>query len=170
VVLHLSDALVDSDGQFDLRDHPARKSGNAPLLTQLTLRDARRSTTGFVTNEEFVAEVTLSTAKPVSQPRVALAVEDAFGRRLFTVANYFTPTRFDEIRGTTRVRCRIPRLRLGAGKYLVSVSVSDPYHGLLDSLDAAGWFTVESHDPYSTGELYHAVYGPVIEDSSWQVQ
>ena len=93
--------------------------------------------------------------------------EDHLGRRLSTVASYFGNNSLPAISGTSHVRCEIPRLNLGTGRYLLSVSISTKYVGLLDSLDCLAWFEVESCNAYGNGEPFHPVFGPILQDSFW---
>ena len=58
---------------------------------------------------------------------------------MMIVANYFSPTDFPDLEPTASVRCRIPRIGLETGRYLISVSVGEKNQPLLDSLDAVGW-------------------------------
>ena len=55
-----------------------------------------------------------------------------------TAANYFTPTPFPDLEGELDVRCVIPRLGLGSGRYLIGASIGEKNQPLLDSVDAAG--------------------------------
>ncbi len=66
------------------------------------------------------------------------------------------------------MRCQIPALKLGSGRYLISVSISNKYTGLLDSVDGAAWFEVTWRNNYGNGEPYSPVYGPVLIDSFWE--
>src|SRR5262249_1862449 len=52
---YLEDALCETDGTFDLRSHPARIPGQAPLITELVLRGVRGTSTALVSNEPFTA-------------------------------------------------------------------------------------------------------------------
>src|SRR5438045_1967096 len=110
----------------------------------------------FVSGERLRIEIELESSEPIREPSVAVAVEDAYGRRIFTVAsNFCAEARLPEIRGTGRYACTVPSLPLGAGRYLISASVSDKYRGLIDSLDCAAWFNVQWNNNYGNGEPYH---------------
>lgn len=166
---YLSDSLSSEDGCFDLADHPARVKKHSPLIRQITLRNGDgRCTTQFNPDDALEAEITIRPVTPIRSPRVALAIEDCYGRRILTVASHFRDKPLADIVDECRVRCRIPRINLGSGRYLLSVSVSAKYIGLLDSLDCVAWFEVNWNNNYGNGELYHPVYGPVITESSWE--
>lgn len=113
--------------------------------------------------------IDLVPGRRVREPRIAVAIEDSLGRRVMTVANYFSPTDFPHLEPTASVRCRIPRIRLGTVRYLISVSIGEKNQPLLDSLDAVGCFDVKWDNNFGTGELYLPVYGPILCDSVWEL-
>src|SRR5215813_1687087 len=153
---YLNDALYSTDGDFDLTSHPARSSKHQPIIRRLRLFSATEMPTAyFYPDDTLVAEITLEPAAPIREPRLAMAIEDNFGRRITTVASYFRGSGLSGIDGgPCRVRCTLPRLRLGASNYLLSVSVADKYAGLLDSLDNVASFEVGWRNSYGNGEPY----------------
>jgi lipopolysaccharide transport system ATP-binding protein len=166
---YLSDAKVSESGEFDLISHPARSPRSRPVLCRLSLlRPDGRAGEAFMPGAPVVVEIGIHAERIIRGPRLALAIEDAYGRRIFTVASYFTRLEFNDVSGDATYRCTIPELPLGTGRYLLSVSISDRYQGLLDSLDCAAWFDVGWNNSYGNGEAYHAVYGPVLQRSQWQ--
>lgn len=166
---YLSDALVSEQGDFDLSSHPARSTGHASLIKRLSLLSAAgEPTQQFDPDGSLAAELTIETPRPIREPRVALAIHDHFGRRILTVASYFQKQGLPDVTGKCKVRCVIPRLQLGSGRYLVSVSISTKVEGLLDSLDNVAWFEVVWQNNYGNGEPFHPVYGPVLSDSTWE--
>ena len=168
VAKYTGDAQVSTTGCFDLREHPARAVSHAPLIQQVRLLDREgRPGTRFVARESFEAELLIRVPSRIREPRLALAVEDYLGRRLFTVASYFGSTPFPDLEGEQRVRCVIPTLNLGVGRYLFSVSLSQKGPGHLDSVDRAGWFEVEWSNSYGNGEAYTPAYGPSLCESTW---
>jgi hypothetical protein len=121
----------------------------------------------FRSREPFAIELHVRPAHKVREPRYAVAVEDYLGRRLFTVASYLSPGSPTPLTGDQVIRCLIPELHLGTGRYQVSVSLSSVEHGMLDSVDGCGSFDVEAHNCYGTGEAYSPAYGPFLETSAW---
>jgi lipopolysaccharide transport system ATP-binding protein len=165
---YLSDASNSTSGIFDLSSHPARAPGRRSIIDRLTLARVDGSpTTEFFPGEPVLINMHADSEIAIRQPRMAIAVEDAFGRRIFTAASYFSGIPLDDFQGSATFRCSLPRLPLGAGRYLISVSIADKYQGLLDSLNCAAWFTVGWQNSYGNGEPYYPVYGPVLQESSW---
>jgi len=165
----LSAALTTSVGEFDMSSHPARSRIHQSLIRKLTLRDDKnKSTSKFYSNSAIVFDLHLQLPITINGARLALAIEDETGRRIFTVANYFTKNQPANLAGQVIASCRIPKLRLGTGRYLLSASISTKQDGLLDSVDNAAWFDVEAHNCYEAGEEYLNIYGPILEESSWR--
>jgi lipopolysaccharide transport system ATP-binding protein len=168
--LYMGDADSSADGSFDLRRHPARASHLKPIIIQARLsgKDGEPRIT-FLPHSVFEAAFVIDVPRTLRDPRLALAIEDHLGRRIFTVASYFSATPFPALCGRHEVRCTIPDLPLGAGRYLFSVSISEAGVGHLDSIDGAGWFHVEGRNCYVNGEAYTPAYGPVLCESRWRV-
>lgn len=165
---YLSDAIATQDGDFDLAVHAARGSQYQPLIRRLVLRRTQSDnpTTNFYPDDAMIADIEVEAATLLREPRLALAIEDSFGRRITTVATYFQDKSFADLDGPARFRCTIPRLALGSGRYLISLSVHDKYT-MLDALPNVGWFEVGWSNNYGNGEPYLAVYGPVLTEATW---
>jgi lipopolysaccharide transport system ATP-binding protein len=166
---YLSDAVSSTDGNFDLTSHPARAGQGKPIIRGLRLSSVDGTpTSSFYPRDAMTVEITLDAPSPVRNPRIALAVEDSLGRRLTTFASYFSNSGLPDIAGACRVRCTMPSLMLGPGRYLMSVSIGNGYGTLLDSLDSAVWFEVGWRNSYGNGEPFDRAYGPVLTESVWE--
>jgi lipopolysaccharide transport system ATP-binding protein len=166
---YLQDAVTSDGGIFDLSAHPARNAWHTPIFRELTLRKNGTCGTVFFPNDRVEIELVVEPVAPITLPRVAIAIEDAYGRRITTVASFFGEHLADEISGRTVLRCVIPRLPLGEGRYLISLSIHRRHAGFLDLIDHAAWFTVVWNNNYRNGEPYHPVYGPVLIESTWSI-
>jgi hypothetical protein len=102
------------------------------------------------------------------EPRIAIAIEDQYGRRITTSASYFQREPFEDIADPCWVNCTLPQIPLGTGRYLLSLSIGTKEDGLLDSIDNVAWFEVISQNSYDNGEPYLPIYGPVLMQSTWQ--
>jgi hypothetical protein len=52
---------------------------------------------------------------------------------------------------------------------LLSVSVANKYHGMIDGLHNAVWFEVIWRNSFGNGETHlSSVYGPVLTSSLWE--
>ena len=92
------------------------------------------------------------------------------GRRITTAATWFQGPGLVDIDRPCRVRCTIPRLELGSGRYGISVGVGDrsfEQTGALDTLEGVASFEVVWNDRFGNGAPFHAYYGPVLKASEW---
>lgn len=166
---YLSSAHRSDDGVFDLSSHPARGAKYVPLIRQVVLRSkSGNSTTLFNPGERVDIEIFVQSPYLIKEPRLAIAIEDRLSRRITTVASHFQTNQLPPLTGFGHFRCSIPQLRLGQGRYLLSVSVSAKEAGLLDSVNGALWFDVGWQNNYGNGEVFQPIYGPVLTDSKWE--
>ncbi len=166
---YLSDALESKAGVFDLSAHPARSHKYSPIIQKIVLRSATSSSKShFFPDESLVVELVLRASTPLVGPRLAVTIEDGYGRRITTLASYFRQARLPDFEGERSFSCRLARLNLGPGRYLVGASVATKREGMIDSVDNAAWFDVGWRNNYGDGEPYYGVYGPVMTDSHWQ--
>jgi lipopolysaccharide transport system ATP-binding protein len=165
---YMSDALDSASGDFDYSHHPARQNQHQPIIRRVVLRGENGlPSTSFYPHSSLQIDLFIYPPSILRNPRLAVAIEDYVGRRIMTVASYFGQENFPDIADACCVRCVIPKLKLGTGRYLLSVSIATKYTGLLDSVDGGAWFDVSWQNNYSNGEVYQSVYGPVLVDSEW---
>lgn len=169
VATYLSEAAHSSQGPIDVSQIARGPQKGDPIIRALALCDAEGVPSGvFGPHDTLVIEFIVEPPFALREPRLAAAIEETSGRRITTVASYFRPEGLQEISGPCRVRCTIPRLALGTGHYLLSVSVHDRYLGTLDALDNIAAFDVEWRNDFQTGEPYYPFYGPVLTTSRWE--
>ena len=164
---YLSSASSEQGGVFSLSNHEARKQGMAPILQQLSVLVNGETTDVCRPRDSVTVQLDLGLEKPIKDCRIAVAIEDSLSRRIATYASFFGKNRID-LSGPSKVECVIDNLRLGAGRYVLSVSIGTKADGLLDSIDGAAWFEVQWNNDYGNGESYLPVYGPVLGDSIWR--
>ena len=169
VIDYMRDGLEAENGIFDLGNHVVRSHQHTSIIRRLALSSADGTTTScFHPEDVFGVEMFLEPTMPIQEPRVAVAIEDGQGRRICTMASYFGSQDIPTLDRPCRVKCVLPKLNLGQGRYLISVSVGDRYRGLLDSVDSAAWFEVEWNNNYGNSEPHLPVYGPVLTESNWE--
>jgi lipopolysaccharide transport system ATP-binding protein len=167
--IYLTDASVCGNGHVDLRNHPARSKSSTAIISELVMRNGSGEATSCVlTHDTLVIDITIEPIATINEPRVALAIEDSYGRRLMTMASYFDRMPFPRIETKSIARCEFGPLCLGPGRYLLSVSIGAKSIGLIDSIDEAIWFDVEWDNHYPNSEPYNDVYGPVLRESVWR--
>jgi lipopolysaccharide transport system ATP-binding protein len=167
---YFGDAINSSSGEFDLASHPARSSRSRPIIRRIRLYGGDGIPTRQLTpDEQCYVELDYESPDMVKSPRWAIAIEDGVGRRIMTFASYFYDNFAPPLFGAGTIRCTIGALCLGAGQYLLSVSVGDALSGLIDSADGVAQFEVRWNNNYGNGEQYNPVYGPVLRNSQWTV-
>jgi lipopolysaccharide transport system ATP-binding protein len=165
---YYSDAAESKTGVFDVTEHLGRPGHFKPWIRKVCLTDTQgRGCSHFVARDSLTLNLSIHPLRPLTDARVAVAIEDHLGRRLLTVANYQSGEQHWQLHRECSVTAVIQDLRLGTGRYMFSVSVSTQADGLLDSIDHCGWFDVEAVNCYGTGVPYHTVYGPVLETATW---
>ena len=170
IARYLDDALHAQDGDIDLSNHPSRLPKCTPTIQGLTLSAGDgRPTTRFLPGDVMTVEMLIEPKDRISEPRLAVAIEDHTGRRITTAASYFQQSSLPDIDAPSRFRCTLPPLRLGEGRYLLSVSVANKYQGMIDGLHNAVWFEVVWRNSFGNGETYlSSVYGPILTSSLWE--
>ncbi|HYO98997.1 MAG TPA: ABC transporter ATP-binding protein [Pyrinomonadaceae bacterium] len=171
VIAHyLSDASQEEHGDFDLANHSARLPDCAPVIRRLRLsaEGSPSASARFHPGQKMIVELLLEPAAVIREPRVAISIEDHVGQRITTVASYFQNDRLPDIERPCRVRCALP-VRLGSGRYLLSVSIANKYQGMIDGLHHAAWFEVVWRNNFDNGEAYDPVYGATLTPSTWEL-
>ena len=167
---YLTDASTGGDGWFDLKNHSARSPESKPVITELRMLNQEGNSTSTIRPQDRITfEITIDTTDAIREPRVALAIEDNHGRRLMTLASYFSGEVLASFQRKTKLRCLCEPLFLGSGRYLLSVSVGTKQDGLVDSLDGACWFDVSWDNNFKNGEPFLPVYGPILKTSKWEI-
>ena len=167
---YLADASRKEDGDFDLSSHPARLSGCSSVIQRLRLYNEEGTPTmTFQPDDALIAEIDINPDMAIRDPRVAISIEDSTGQRITTAATYFQQDHLQDIVAPSRIRCRLPQLRLGSGEYLLSVSLDNKYLGMIDGLHNAARFEVIWRNNFGNGEAYSPIYGPVLSNSVWEL-
>jgi lipopolysaccharide transport system ATP-binding protein len=170
ITRYLADASLVENGDFDLSNHPSRLPGCAPVISRLMLyTDNGSPTMRFHPGDPLVAEIFVQPETPIREPRIAISIEDSTGQRITTAATYFQDSCISDISTSSRIRCRLPPLRLGSGRYLLSVSIANKYEGMIDGLHNAAWFEIVWRNSFGNGEAYSPIYGPVLTTSTWEL-
>lgn len=166
---YLGDASSNKSGHFDVRQNLIRTSKLQWIksVTLLNRHDIPSST--FSSTSQMKIRIEIVPPRSVQNPRMAIAISDSLGHRLCASATYFQFKETGTFESCFHATCNLPRLSLGPGRYLLSVSVAEKHEGLLDSLDDLLWFDVEWDDAYGNGEAHYADYGPLIVNATWAI-
>jgi lipopolysaccharide transport system ATP-binding protein len=167
---YLSASSATYSPVIDLSSHPARQKGMSPLFRQLIFRTPGGiPTVIFGPKDSLVAELTIDPINLIEEPKIALAIEDEYGRRITTVATYFQNVKVKNIETKSIIKVEIPELRLAPGRYLVSISIDSKYVGHVDALENVASFEVAWNCTNDNGVQYQPVFGPVLTSSTWDI-
>ena len=167
---YLGGANPDESTDYDLTGYKYRQPAFPEIIKKATLRRKNLSKAlCFSSEEALVCDINLALPRKISFPRVALAIEDEFGMRIYTLASFFGSSKIPALDTESVVRCTISRLDLGPGKYRLSFSVADSSGKWLDIVENGAGFTVEWTNGFRNGEPYHRSYGPVVKASEWEL-
>jgi lipopolysaccharide transport system ATP-binding protein len=166
---YLTDVKLAVNGGIDLKNHPLRLKCYKSIISEITIKNSRyEPTTRLPTEDNAVFDIVIEPSQQIREPRIAISIEDSYGRRLMTMTSYFSHMPLSRISRKTIIRCESGPLRLAPGKYLLSVSVGTKQDGLLDSIDGATWFEVEWNSGNNNGEVYSPDYGPLLREAVWR--
>ncbi len=128
---YLNEALHSENGFFDCTNHPARKTKKGTFIQSITLiSEDNQASNKFVPHSPLIIKIKIESSFTIKEPRLAIAVEDDLGRRLFTAASYFQINTPVLSINKGEVICEIRDLPLGIGRYLISASIGNKYDGL----------------------------------------
>jgi hypothetical protein len=169
VEFYMSTSGVTSTADIDLAEHQNRRPGCPSLLKRVVLRNGEGELTNqFLSGEAIALELSAEADESMGDLHFGVAVEDALGCRLFTVATYLTDT-IPATSGRHRcVRCQLNELPLAPGRYYVSLNAGPLRDDVsTDLVDQAASFEVTATDYYGGGKLPHARRGRMLMRSRW---
>jgi hypothetical protein len=104
--------------------------------------------------------------EPVRHVGLAVSIYDLLGARLLNLTTELAGDAFDELTGEGSVRCRIPRLPLPDGTYILNVYAHSGGE-TLDWVQRATELTVAGGDFYGSGQAPPQDHRAVLVDYSW---
>jgi lipopolysaccharide transport system ATP-binding protein len=157
------------NGDYDLAKFKGRPEVFLPIIRRLQLHagDGKLKSL-FYPDEALAIDLTLQVDAAIEKPVVAMAIEDSLGARITTSLTSFQWRDLDALKGHCHFTCTFPQLRLGAGKYMISLSIYDKNDKFYDMLHNAALFEVGWRDFYGNGTPYYPVYGPVLNNAVWK--
>ena len=84
-----------------------------------------------------------------------LVIKDSFGVDLFKCANRYVGVRFDGVSDEGMICCRIPRLPIAEGEYILDLVCGVHEHDIVDAIDHAAKIQVNRGDFFGTQLYYH---------------
>jgi len=163
VVMHAGSMIHDGDpaeGIRVLRDGYEEDRVNHIKAAPPEAYEAKRLTVGEVEARTVVGsdqtDVIVRTTVDVHEPTpgwgIGVAIDTPLGLRLYAMNTFTMGTDFPSTRGRHVVEVTLPDIRLGAGKYLISVGLGLPTGETIDRRGSAAAFDMPS-DVFGAGIL-----------------
>ena len=155
---------------FDLTKHPSRSSSQRVLFKSLRIFDKdRQAIRVAVPEQEIQLEMLMNFGNDTRSPRVAVALNNLRGDRVFVVATYLSPTSIERVRSieSVSVTFRLPALR--PGTYSVDLSAADDDGKFLDQVEAAGTLEIAENGYLGSSYPHFPEMGSVLVRSAWKV-
>ncbi len=172
------DHQVIHNAVVDLTDHPGRRKGLVPTLTQMRLLDgAGQETAIFGVGDPLTIEVTAATEDHVyPNTMLSLSILDERDQRIckFTT-DVQTGERFT-LNGTQRYSCTWPECILGPGQYTIDVSIrtdseANQFGGrTIDRVSRAIGFEMTPADIHGTGHTISDDQAMIWPRTVWHIQ
>jgi lipopolysaccharide transport system ATP-binding protein len=169
VAAYMDSGIMSHEGDVDLTVHPTRRSEALPLLQRVRLLDKDDNVKDrFGCGEPMKIEFTFEPVVNLRSPQFGIGVDDWTGSRIFSLTTYFSDSELPSLERACRVSCQIDELPLAPGRYNMSFSVGNAHNPLIDALDNAISFDVDSVDYYGNGRSPEASYGRILVRSRWE--
>jgi lipopolysaccharide transport system ATP-binding protein len=169
VASYLDFGSFSSGGDVDLSSHSARGAGSRCLLKRVRLLDSKGNVRDrFVCGDPMKIEFTFDPVISLRTPQFGIGVNDWMGTRIFSITTYFSDSQLPSLNDLCRVTCEIDDIPLAPGRYSLSLSAGTLENTLIDNLENAVSFDVESADFYGNGRIPEANFGRVLVRSRWE--
>ncbi len=157
-------------GVMDLRSPSLSRWTENIIFSALRLKNrAGGATTAYLSGDEMTLEFDLNPPFPVHDPIISVGIDDAIGRRIFSISNQYSQSTLPALDRPTTVVCTIPDLCLLPGRYSISLCVGTTYDWGLDAMPNVASFDVHESDYFRTCRMPPQELGAVLVKSQWRV-
>ena len=166
--IRAGDVVRDS---CSVRDIERKTTGGRPWFEEVKLLNKEEQpATGVGVGEALHVELSLRAWKDLADPRIAIGINDPFGRRMCTVRTDLDPEFSWSLKDGegVRVRCTIPENVLMPGGYTLTLLLVDTFE-VLDNVERICPFDVVSRDFFGTGRELHPNQGVFVCRTHWSV-
>ena len=115
-------------------------------------------------------EFTFDPVVNLRSPEFGIGVDDWMGSRIFSITTYFSDSELPSLDRQCRVTCSIDEIPLAPGRYTLSLSAGTSHNPLIDALDNAMSFDIESVDFFGNGRIPDPGLGRVLVRSRWETE
>ncbi|HEY8223909.1 MAG TPA: Wzt carbohydrate-binding domain-containing protein, partial [Pyrinomonadaceae bacterium] len=171
IAAYLDSGIISHEGDVDLTSHPTRRRDAVALLKRVRLLDTDGNVKDrFHCGEPMRIELTFEPAVNLKTPEFGIGVDDWMGSRIFSITTYFSDSELPSLESACRIICHLDEIPLAPGRYTLSLSAGTSHNTVIDALDSAVSFDVESVDFYGNGRIPDPGLGRVLVRSRWETQ
>jgi lipopolysaccharide transport system ATP-binding protein len=154
----------------DLKSVPRLDPRLVPVLTSLDLTDAQGHPVSAVgCGEPLQFELRYTAPSDIANPSFGIIISNGMGTPLFFLQTRAQLGLWDKAPRSGRIICRLDRVPLVPGDYLLTVGCLSGERQL-DLLEHVASFTVEPRDFFDSGYLPHQLNGPVLIPATWDLR
>ena len=169
VAAYMDSGIMSHEGDVDLTVHPRAAVRPCRCSQRVRLLDKDDNVKDrFGCGEPSEDRIHFRTGCQSQISSVWDRVDDWTGSRIFSLTTYFSDSELPSLERACRVSCQIDELPLAPGRYNMSFSVGNAHSPLIDALDNAISFDVDSVDYYGNGRSPEASYGRILVRSRWE--
>jgi lipopolysaccharide transport system ATP-binding protein len=165
---------VDDEPCRSLTNHRGRLKGTVPVMKRVALFDGRGERASRIRMGESLAiRVDFDLSGIAIRPVLGIVVKTHLGTSVFGINNRIVSGyRFDRVDSIGSITCRLDKLPLMPGSYLLDLYLGDHGHDKrdLDVVQDAIGFEVIPADVFETGKLPPSHVGPIYWPATWNVE
>jgi lipopolysaccharide transport system ATP-binding protein len=154
-----------------IRSRSDREGDGRARITNVEFVDARAETvTNAFAGEDLAVRVSFERTvdEPLRSPYATIYLHAATGEPVAMVSSLYTGDAWDELPRRGRFLCRLPRLSLNTGEYVVSAAILADGRKA-DFLRDAAVLAVEALSFYGTGRHPEPTSASVLLENSWEL-
>jgi lipopolysaccharide transport system ATP-binding protein len=171
VAVYLESLVTRHEADVNLSLQSQRDTNALPLLTRVRLLDKQGNARHrFYCGEQMKIELTCDPYTCLKNPQFGIGVNDSLGNRIFSVTTYFSDSELPPLETLCRVTCHLDNVPLAPGRYTLSLSAGTAQNHLVDNLEDAVSFDMESVDFYGNGRGPEARFGRTLVRSRWTAE
>ena len=153
---YLSQGVVTEQAEAELSHHSYRTESREPALQRVWLtNDSGERTNSICMGDSLTISFEFLCNQPISRPRFGFGIDDEHGRRIFTMSSYMLSAdgaTFEALR-TGIATCRIQKVILLPGRYMVSVAIVEDGGEIVDFVERAIALDVHPADVFGSGRI-----------------
>ena len=152
----------------DLSNHPNRPLSMNPIFRRVELLDGEgKPSPVHFPEAPVMVRLRLLCPWPIPAPKIAIAINNWRGSRIFAVATYLTPDAPSMVDGDSTVVASFELPPLSPGTYTVDLSIAEG-DGFLDEIHSAIAFEVPACSYLRTTTQHSDVFGVIMVRSVWK--